>query len=274
MTGHQWLDVLIGIVLALFLILLLVMAVLFVRRPKGETRELEAAYRRRELEAAYRRFSSSDALTTACAQPGCSGTIVDGYCDVCGSPAGAAPFAPAEPAASEASPASAGGPRPMAARWALGVIVGLFLLGAGVVLYRVVPGPQTSASSPSTTPDSAPTETASPSEVPSSAGLSAPSDTGSGSGDKTIQLERLVDSAKPFETVRIQGRYPGGPDRVLRVERWENGKWLAFPLPTKTDKSGRFTAYVEFGQPGRYRLRLLDPSSGLTSKPFVLVIKG
>jgi hypothetical protein len=60
----------------------------------------------------------------------------------------------------------------------------------------------------------------------------------------------------------------------LRVERWEDGKWLAFPVPTKTDQSGRFTAYVEFGLPGRYRLRMLDPSSGLRSKPFVLVIKG
>ena len=29
----------------------------------------------------------------ACTQPGCTGTIVDGYCDVCGSPAGATPFA-------------------------------------------------------------------------------------------------------------------------------------------------------------------------------------
>ena len=39
-------------------------------------------------------------LMTACTQPGCTGTIVDGYCDVCGSPAGAIPFVPAEAAAS------------------------------------------------------------------------------------------------------------------------------------------------------------------------------
>jgi serine/threonine-protein kinase PknG len=25
---------------------------------------------------------------TACTQPGCTGSIVDGYCDVCGSPGG------------------------------------------------------------------------------------------------------------------------------------------------------------------------------------------
>ena len=63
-------------------------------------------------------------------------------------------------------------------------------------------------------------------------------------------------------------------DTFLRVQRWEEGKWLAFPVPTKTDQSGRFTAYVEFGQPGRYRVRVLDPDSGVTSEPFVLVIKG
>jgi hypothetical protein len=58
------------------------------------------------------------------------------------------------------------------------------------------------------------------------------------------------------------------------VQRWEGGEWLDFPVPTKTDKSGQFTAHVEFGQPGRYRLRVLDPNSGVTSKTFALVIKG
>ena len=91
---------------------------------------------------------------------------------------------------------------------------------------------------------------------------------------ETIQLEDLADSARPFEAVRIQGTYRGGADTFLRVQRWEGGKWLDFPLPTKTDQSGQFTTYVELGQPGRYRLRVLDPDSGVTSKPFVLVIKG
>jgi hypothetical protein len=97
----------------------------------------------------------------------------------------------------------------------------------------------------------------------------------SGSAEEDgIQVGAVAASARPFQTVRIQGTYRGGPHTFLRVQRWEEGKWLAFPVPTKTDKSGQFTAYVEFGQPGRYRLRMLDPSSGVTSKPFVLVIKG
>jgi hypothetical protein len=96
---------------------------------------------------------------------------------------------------------------------------------------------------------------------------------GSAEGE-AIRVEDVASSARPFEAVRIRGTYRGGAETFLRVERWEDGKWLAFPVPTKTDQSGRFTAYVEFGQPGRYRLRVLDPGSGVTSKPFVLVIKG
>ena len=54
-----------------------------------------------------------------CAQPGCPGTIVDGYCDYCGMPPGAAPAAPEpvtnpRPAASRPAqqrPAAAGGQR-------------------------------------------------------------------------------------------------------------------------------------------------------------------
>jgi hypothetical protein len=58
---------------------------------------------------------------TACRQPGCAGRIVDGYCDVCGSPAGAAPFVPAGSAASAVSPAPAveAGLRPVG--WGSGV---------------------------------------------------------------------------------------------------------------------------------------------------------
>jgi hypothetical protein len=92
--------------------------------------------------------------------------------------------------------------------------------------------------------------------------------------ESTIQLEDLADSARPFQTVRIQGTYRGGAGTFLQVQRWEGDKWLAFPLPTKTDQSGRFTAHVELGQPGRYRLRVLDPDSGVTSKTFVLAITG
>jgi hypothetical protein len=43
-----------------------------------------------------------------------------------------------------------------------------------------------------------------------------------------------------------------------------------FPLPTKTDESGRFIIQAEFAQPGRYRLRVLDPDSGVMSKTLLV----
>ena len=147
----------------------------------------------------------------------------------------------------------------------------------------------TSEPTPSAVP-TAITQSSTPGRSSSSAGPSPASDprpptstttpgagdsTGSGSAEgETIQLEDSADSAKPFQTVPIRGTHRGGADTFLRVERWEGGKWVPFPLPAKTDQSGQFTAYVELGQPGRYRLRVLDPDSGVTSKPSVLEIRG
>jgi hypothetical protein len=124
--------------------------------------------------------------------------------------------------------------------------------------------------------DSTSTESGTPGGGSSSAGPSPASAPGGGSAaeEEAIQVEHIAHSARPFEAVRIQGTYRGGADTFLRVQRWEQGKWLAFPVPTKTDHAGQFTAHVEFEQPGAYRLRLLDPGSGATSKPFVLVIEG
>jgi hypothetical protein len=360
-----------------------------------------------------------EALDSACAQPGCTGTIVDGYCDLCGSPATAAPFVPAEAAASVAShapadepgltavPASTPAPAPVDEeiptlfdlRWSPETTDSIDIQGSREVeatLRRLIepaavdleegdtaevepavadmddtaevepavadmeegdtaevepavadmeegdtapagpqhddkvkmpavpavssggrqqrpqlPKQQVLGPEPVQTPAekrrfgslalaatalaalligallfaatrdrdvtarSVPTVMATATATVSKP-TNAPSNqsTDTGGEESTIQLEDLPESAGPFETVRVQGTYRGGADTFLRVQRWEGGRWLAFPLPTKTDQSGRFTAYVELGQPGRYRLRVLDPESGMASKPFVLVIKG
>ena len=152
----------------------------------------------------------------------------------------------------------------------------LLILAVLVVLNVVWLGLLLSPASGERAGQSSSSQSATPAGVSSSSGPSSASDPRSGSAaeQRTIQLEDLADSAKPFQTVPIQGTYRGGGHTLLRVQRWESGKWLDFPLPTKTDESGRFTAYVELGQPGRYTLRVLDPDSGATSKILVLVIKG
>jgi hypothetical protein len=121
------------------------------------------------------------------------------------------------------------------------------------------------------------THSAEPGGLSSSGGRSAASKPQSRSVEaerETIRVRDVAESAKPFQPVQILGTYRGEADTLLRVQRWEQGKWLAFPVPTKTDGSGHFTTYVELGQPGRYQLRVLDPKSGVTSKTFLLVIEG
>jgi hypothetical protein len=156
-------------------------------------------------------------------------------------------------------------PRPRLRLLVLGVFVILTAVWLGLLLFRASGEPAVESSSiQSATPGGWQSITGPPASAPRS-----------GSAEReAIQVKDVAASARPFETVRIRGSYRDGADTLLRVQRWEDGKWLAFPLPAKTDKSGQFTAYVELGQPGRYRLRLLDPSTGLTSKPFVLVING
>ncbi len=90
---------------------------------------------------------------------------------------------------------------------------------------------------------------------------------------QTIQVQGSAITAEPFETVRIRGLYRGGTQRFLQVQWWADGSWQAFPVPSKTDASGAFSAYVELSRPNDYRLRVRDPQSGIVSQPFTLVIK-
>ena len=212
MAGHQGLDVLIGIAVALLLTWLILIA-LAIRRPTSKVVQLEAA---------YRQFSSSGVLPSRNRR----------------------------------------------------LRLTLLLLALLVILNVVWLGLLLSRASDERAGQSSTSQSATPAGVSSSSGPSSASDPRSGSAaeQRTIQLEDLADSAKPFQTVPIQGTYRGGGHTLLRVQRWEGGKWLDFPLPTKTDSSGQFTAFIELGQPGRYRLRVLDPDSGVASKTFVLVI--
>ena len=94
---------------------------------------------------------------------------------------------------------------------------------------------------------------------PSQASDPRPSDSTPGSGDKNgsdspagrpIPVVSAVGFAKPYQAVPIQGTYRGAADTLLRVQRWEEGVWVSFPIPTMTDESGQFTAHVEFVVPG------------------------
>ncbi len=236
MTGYQWLDVLIALAGALLLtsLVLITVSSLVLMAVIASRRHKGKMAR---MDDAYRRFSSGAA--------------------------------------------SAGRNRRRRLRVVLPLLVILNLASLGILLSRAgelavessstqsaTPGALSSTARPSTASDRGSTGTSTRTPVVSDNPSSRSAE------ERTIQLEDLALSARPFQAVRIHGTYHGVAETFLRVERWEAGKWLAFPLPAKTDQSGQFTTYVEFAQPGRYRLRVLDTNTGVTSKIFVLVING
>ena len=141
--------------------------------------------------------------------------------------------------------------------------------GAPAAITRGAEQPE-QTSTPTSTPTTSPAAGATPSvETPT-----VDDDDAADQIVEAIRLDDSTDSAEPFETVTIRGTYDGGARTFLSVQHWSDGAWQSFPVPAKTDSSGQFTAYVELGKPSRYRLRVLDPESGVASEPFLLVIKG
>jgi hypothetical protein len=77
---------------------------------------------------------------------------------------------------------------------------------------------------------------------------------------------------RPFETIQLAGRYLGvHTPRTLRVQVRQPTGWKQFPLPTVTQPSGTFRAYVELGR-GRYRVRLVDPDKDRASAAVTLLV--
>ena len=150
------------------------------------------------------------------------------------------------------------------------IVVGLVLGSLGVVLLRQVVDDSTPTGG-ATGADS----TRDPSGEPSP-GTAAPSRSAPGAIDPAIDPAIETTSelyfGLPYETIPIPGRYRGvdRPTR-LRVQLWQSDGWQSFPLPTMTRASGHFRAHVELGA-GRYRLRLVDPATGTTSRTLTLLL--
>jgi hypothetical protein len=87
-----------------------------------------------------------------------------------------------------------------------------------------------------------------------------------------IETTRDFYFGRPDETIAIDGRYLHAPDAArLRLQVRRPDGWQTFPLPAVPRPSGVFRAYVELGV-GQYRLRLVDPDTGTTSKAFTLLL--
>ena len=121
--------------------------------------------------------------------------------------------------------------------------------------------------------ESTSTRSATPGGLSSSAGSVIRHPRSGSAEGETIQLEDLADSAKPFQPVRIQGTYRGGGHTFLRVQRGrEASGWTS---RTHEDRPvGPLHRLCRVWAAGSLPASRAGPHSGLTSKPFVLVITG
>jgi len=163
----------------------------------------------------------------------------------------------------------------------LGVVIGLILSWVGTSVLDaagidgdsggtaqrpIMQDPATPTPSPTATPDepttTEPTEPTEPTTTPTD---KPPSGAGT--------LVATPQSASAFTRVTLTGRLPGvAAGTSLQVQRLEAGSWVPFPTTATATASGSFSTYVEIGQPGPNRMRVIVPGSGRSTPTATITI--
>ncbi len=157
---------------------------------------------------------------------------------------------------------------------AVSVVVGLILAGGALAASRVlgVSDDGDSAGGPSRSetlylPD--PTDTGDEVDPP----LSLPAEPSPSTSttpfeprekEKAISLSASLTEVGPMEPIDLTGTYPGGEGAILQVQQFENGQWDDFPV-TVSVAGETFSTFIQTGQPGANRFRVVDTDSGAKS---------
>lgn len=105
----------------------------------------------------------------------------------------------------------------------------------------------------------------------------APTDQGTGEGDdpstpdsepteseseqSKISLSAGQTEVGPMEPIDLTGVYPGGEGAILQVQQFTGGKWDDFPVTTSVSNE-TFSTYIQTGQLGRNKFRMVDTKTG------------
>ncbi|QBR93188.1 hypothetical protein [Nocardioides euryhalodurans] len=88
---------------------------------------------------------------------------------------------------------------------------------------------------------------------------------------KGISLQVAQSTVSPMDNIDLTGVYPGGEGAILQVQRFEGGSWQDFPV-TVSVSNGTFTTYVQTGQTGPNRFRVVDTDTGKPSNEVKVTI--
>lgn len=84
---------------------------------------------------------------------------------------------------------------------------------------------------------------------------------------KVISLSASQTEVAPMEQIDLTGVYPGGEGAILQVEIFTGGAWSDFAQVTASVSNETFATYVQTGQVGQQRFRVVDTSTGKASNP-------
>lgn len=88
---------------------------------------------------------------------------------------------------------------------------------------------------------------------------------------RQISLSASPERASTYEVIYLTGTYLGGNGATLQVQRFE-GRWVDFPA-SATVRGDNFETYVESGQDGENRFRVIDQSTGRASEPVSVTLR-
>lgn len=79
-----------------------------------------------------------------------------------------------------------------------------------------------------------------------------------------ITLSAAETAVGPMQQINLSGTFPGGDGAILQVQRFSAGGWIDFPV-TASVSGGGFATYVQTGQTGVNRFRMIDSDSAAVS---------
>lgn len=152
----------------------------------------------------------------------------------------------------------------------LAALAGARVIGVGEPATESTGGGEASMYLPKperTKPNTDPQLTLAPGEeAPPSAAESDPEESEStAKPEKAISLSVGQTTVAPMQNIDLTGVYPGGEGAILQVQRFENGAWVDFYSITASVSNQTFATYVQTGQPGVQRFRMMDTSTGEAS---------
>ena len=168
----------------------------------------------------------------------------------------------------------------------VGLIAGISVLGATRVLG--LDGDATTAENTAegtlylpkfqrTKAESGPLLTLAQAPTPSGGVTSEPSEeetTKDKKPESEISLSASQTAVAPMEQIDLTGTYPGGEGAILRVERFTGGQWTDFAQITANVSNQTFSTYIQTGQSGVNKFRVVDTDTNLASNSVKVTVGG